>query len=103
VCPSSNIRTRAVTTLAEHPLPRLLDAGVPVTLATDDPGMFHTDLNREYLLVHEHFGLSKGDLADLARAGARAAFCGADRTSALLAEIDAAEHMSTSEGAGALD
>ena len=92
VCPSSNIRTRAVATLAEHPLPRLLDAGVPVTLATDDPGMFHTDLNREYLLTHEHFGLSRGDLADLARAGVRAAFCGQERATALLAEIDAVEH-----------
>jgi aminodeoxyfutalosine deaminase len=97
VCPSSNIRTRAVASLASHPLPRLLDAGVPVTLATDDPGMFHTDLNREYLLVHEHFGLSRGDLADLARAGVRAAFCDADRASALLAEIDAAEHGNRSE------
>jgi aminodeoxyfutalosine deaminase len=92
VCPSSNIRTRAVATFARHPLPRLIDAGVPVTLATDDPGMFHTDLNQEYLLVHEHFGLSRGDLADLARAGVRAAFCDADRASALLTEIDTAEH-----------
>lgn len=91
VCPSSNIRTRAVRSLAEHPLPRLLDAGVPVTLATDDPGMFHTDLNREYLLTHEHFGLSRGDLAELARSGVRAAFCTEDRKEALLAEIDAAE------------
>ncbi len=96
VCPSSNIRTRAVATLAEHPLPRLLDAGVPVTLATDDPGMFHTDLNREYLLVHEHFGLSRGDLADLARAGVRAAFCDEDRKTALLDEIDTAERGHTS-------
>ena len=77
--------------MAEHPFPRLLDAGVPVTLATDDPGMFHTDLDREYLLVHEHFGLSRGDLADLARAAARAAFCNDDRKAALLAEIDAVE------------
>ena len=91
VCPSSNIRTRAVATMAEHPFPRLLDAGVPVTLATDDPGMFHTDLDREYLLVHEHFGLSRGDLADLARAGAHAAFCDDERKAALLAEIDAVE------------
>lgn len=91
VCPSSNIRTRAVRSLAEHPLPRLLEAGVPVTLATDDPGMFHTDLNREYLLCHEHFGLGRSELADLARAGVRAAFCAAERKSALLAEIDAAE------------
>ncbi len=96
VCPSSNIRTRAVRSLAEHPLPRLLDAGVPVTLATDDPGMFHTDLNREYLLTHEHFGLSRGDLADLARAGVRAAFCDPARKTALFAEIDAAEHGQTS-------
>jgi aminodeoxyfutalosine deaminase len=100
VCPTSNIRTRAVTTLAEHPLPRLLDAGVPVTLATDDPGMFHTDLNREYLLTHEHFGLSRGDLADLSRAGVRAAFCDEARKSALLAEIDAAEHGHSSQGGG---
>lgn len=96
VCPSSNIRTRAVATLAEHPFPRLLDAGVPVTLATDDPGMFHTDLNREYLLVHEHFGLSRGDLADLARAGVRAAFCDERRKAALLAEIDEVERDYTS-------
>ena len=91
VCPSSNIRTRAVRSLAEHPLPRLLEADVPVTLATDDPGMFHTDLNREYLLCHEHFGLGRSELADLARAGVHAAFCAEERKAALLAEIDVAE------------
>jgi aminodeoxyfutalosine deaminase len=89
VCPTSNIRTRAVATLAEHPLPRLLEAGVPVTLATDDPGMFHTDLNREYLLCHQHFGLGRTELAELSRAGVRAAFCSPERAGALLAEIDA--------------
>jgi aminodeoxyfutalosine deaminase len=96
VCPSSNIRTRAVRSLAEHPLPRLLDAGVPVTLATDDPGMFHTDLNREYMQCHEHFGFGRSELADLARAGVRAAFCPAEQKSQLLAEIDAAERGQTS-------
>lgn len=90
VCPTSNLRTRAVATLGEHPLPRLLDAGVPVTLATDDPGMFHTDLNREYLLCHEHFGLGRTELAELSRAGVRAAFCPDARKQTLLAEIDAA-------------
>lgn len=91
VCPSSNIRTRAVATLDSHPLPRLLEAGVPVTLATDDPGMFHTSLNNEYLLVHEHFGLSRGELAELARTGVRAAFCSTELKAGLLAEIDAVE------------
>lgn len=89
VCPTSNLCTRAVPSLAEHPLPRLLEAGVPVTLATDDPGMFHTDLNREYLLCHEHFGLGRSELADLARTGVRAAFCDDELKRSLLAEIDA--------------
>jgi aminodeoxyfutalosine deaminase len=93
VCPTSNIRTRAVPTLAEHPLPRLLDAGVAVTLATDDPGMFQTDLNREYLLCHEHYGLGRTELADLARTGVRAAFCSDARKGTLLAEIESASRV----------
>lgn len=89
VCPTSNVCTGAVPSLAEHPLPAFLAAGAPVTLATDDPGMFHTDLNREYLLCHSQFGLDAADLAELARAGVRAAFCPPEVRAALLAEIDA--------------
>jgi aminodeoxyfutalosine deaminase len=89
VCPTSNLCTRAVPSLASHPLPQLLEAGVPVTLATDDPGMFHTDLNREYLLCHQQFGLGRTELADLSRAGVQAAFCSDDLKQALLAEIAA--------------
>ena len=88
VCPSSNVRTGAVPSLAGHPLPALLAAGVPVTIATDDPGMFGSDLNSEYLLCHEAFGLGRAVLADLARAGARAAFCGEETRRAVLAGID---------------
>jgi aminodeoxyfutalosine deaminase len=88
VCPTSNVCTGAVRSLAEHPLPVLLAGGVPVTLATDDPGMFHTDLNREYLLCHEQFGLEQAELAEIARTGARAAFCPPATRAAVLAEID---------------
>jgi adenosine deaminase len=87
-CPTSNVRTGTVPSLREHPLPALLDAGVPVTLATDDPGMFHANLNNEYLLCHHQFGLGPGELADTARAGARAAFCPEPARTAVLAEID---------------
>jgi aminodeoxyfutalosine deaminase len=90
VCPTSNVCTGAVPSLDEHPLPKLLAAGVPVTLATDDPGMFHTDLNQEYRLCHERFGLGAAELAELARVGARAAFCPAAVRDAILAEIDQA-------------
>ena len=88
VCPTSNVCTGAVPSLHEHPLPAILAAGVPVTLATDDPGMFGTDLNNEYLVCHHQFGLGSGELADLARAGARAAFCPEATRTAVLAEID---------------
>jgi aminodeoxyfutalosine deaminase len=48
VCPISNLRTGAVRSLAEHPLPRLVAAGVQCSISTDDPEMFDTDLTRDY-------------------------------------------------------
>jgi aminodeoxyfutalosine deaminase len=48
VCPISNLRTGAVRSLEEHPLPQLVGAGVSCSLSTDDPAMFETDLGREY-------------------------------------------------------
>jgi len=48
VCPLSNVRLGAVASLAEHPLPRLVAAGVACSISTDDPAMFDTDLTREY-------------------------------------------------------
>ncbi len=48
VCPISNVRTGAVPSLDEHPLRRLVTAGVLCSVSTDDPAMFDTDLTREY-------------------------------------------------------
>jgi aminodeoxyfutalosine deaminase len=48
VCPISNVRTRAVPSLEEHPLPRLVAAGALCSISTDDPAMFDTDLSRDY-------------------------------------------------------
>jgi aminodeoxyfutalosine deaminase len=48
VCPISNLRTGAVPSLAEHPLPLLAAAGVRCSVSTDDPAMFGTDLGRDY-------------------------------------------------------
>jgi len=48
VCPISNLRTGAVRSLAEHPLPQLVAAGVRCSISTDDPEMFDTDLTRDY-------------------------------------------------------
>ncbi|MBP2330963.1 aminodeoxyfutalosine deaminase [Kibdelosporangium banguiense] len=89
VCPTSNIRTKAVGTMTEHPLPKLVAAGVPVALGTDDPGMFHTSLNNEYLVCHEEFGYDRTQLAELAIAGVRASYAPDDVKKALVAEISA--------------
>jgi aminodeoxyfutalosine deaminase len=48
VCPISNLRSGAVRTLAEHPLPQLVAAGVNCSISTDDPALFDTDLSRDY-------------------------------------------------------
>lgn len=66
VCISSNVATGAVASLADHPVRRLFDAGVPITLNSDDPPMFHTTLLDEYRIAAESFGFTRDELALLA-------------------------------------
>ncbi len=89
VCPSSNIATRAVATLAEHPITAFRDAGVVVTVNSDDPPMFSTTLNREYEIAADLLGLDEGGVCDLAKAAVRSAFVDDDFKDGLCAEIDA--------------
>jgi len=63
VCISSNVCTGAVASLEAHPVRELYDAGVPITLNTDDPAFFRTTLAREYELARERFGLPVDELA----------------------------------------
>lgn len=88
VCPTSNVRTRSVASLAEHPLPALVAAGVPVTINSDDPPMFSTTLNREYAVAADLLDLDHAGIADLARAGVRHSFAEPARRARILAEID---------------
>jgi aminodeoxyfutalosine deaminase len=88
VCPTSNVRTRAVAAIEEHPLPRLVAAGVLVTINSDDPPMFGTTLEEEYAVAARLLDLDSTGVADLARAAVTASFLPAGGKSALLAEID---------------
>ena len=84
VTPVSNVRTGAVASLEEHPLPQLVAAGIPCSLSTDDPVMFDTDLTREYEL-----GVALGIPArSFFEAGVEGALCD-EQTRTRLAAIDA--------------
>ena len=84
VCPLSNLRTGAVASLAEHPLPQLVAAGVRCSISTDDPAMFDTDLSRDYEAA-ESLGLTAQAAYE---AGVAGALCD-ESTRARLAETGA--------------
>jgi len=90
VCPSSNIATRAVASLDEHPLRTFVDAGVVVTINSDDPPMFGTTLNQEYAIAADLLGLDEQGVADLARTAVQVSFAPEDVKARIREEIDAA-------------
>ncbi|MBM2622343.1 adenosine deaminase [Actinoplanes sp. LDG1-06] len=89
VCPTSNVRTRAVAAIEEHPLARLVAAGVPVSINSDDPPMFGTTLEEEYAVAARLLDLDARGVAGLARAAVEQSFLPTAGKTALLAEIDA--------------
>ncbi|MEV8589884.1 adenosine deaminase [Streptomyces sp. NPDC051180] len=88
VCPTSNIATRAVATLDEHPIRQMVDAGVLVTVNSDDPPMFGTDLNNEYAVAARLLGLDERGVADLAKNAVEASFLDPAGKALIAAEID---------------
>ena len=89
VAPTSNVCTRCVPSIAEHPLRDMIEAGLFVTLNSDDPPMFGTSLSNEYLVAGRDLGFSPAELAALAANGVRASFLDEPTKEALLAEIAA--------------
>lgn len=88
VCPSSNVALGFARSLDHHPLPRLRDAGLIVTLNTDIPALIGTPLATEYSRVRDAFGYDDATLADLARAGVDASFAPTTAKTRLHREIN---------------
>ncbi|MEV0408033.1 adenosine deaminase [Actinoallomurus sp. NPDC050550] len=89
VCPSSNVALGLVSSFAAHPLPRLRDAGLTVTINTDIPVIIGTTLTDEYARIRDAFGYDDTALAALSRAGVDASFAPEATKARLRREIDA--------------
>lgn len=88
VCPLSNIRLRGFDKMKEHPLGRMLDAGLCVTVNSDDPAYFGGYVSRNFIAVAEALDLSSDDLHALARNSFEASFLDAGHKERLIGELD---------------
>jgi adenosine deaminase len=87
VCPLSNVRLRAVDTLAEHPLPAMLAAGLNVSVNSDDPAYFGGYVDDNFVQLQTVLGLSEFDRVRLASNSIRSSFADDERKTELLAEL----------------
>ena len=89
VCPLSNVKLCVVDDIREHPLKRMLDLGLFVTVNSDDPAYFGGYVNENYIAVAEALGLTREELGQLARNSFEASLLDAEAKSALVAEVNA--------------
>ena len=87
VCPLSNVRLRAVDTLADHPLPAMLAAGLNVSVNSDDPAYFGGYVDDNFVQLQTVLGLSEFDRVRLASNSIRSSFADEERKTELLAEL----------------
>jgi len=83
MCPVSNQRTGVVPSIKKHPIREYFDQGLLVTVSSDDPSLFHTDMNNEYIQLHQQLGFTIPELFQISMNGVDAAFLGEERKSQL--------------------
>jgi adenosine deaminase len=90
VCPLSNVRLRVVADLAQHPLRRMLDKGLMVTINSDDPAYFGGYVQENYRASAQALGLGRDEVAAIARNAIAASLMPQSEKAKLLAEVDRA-------------
>jgi len=88
MCPTSNVSTRVVGSLSEHPVRAFFEAGIMLTVNTDDPQMFNTSLAREYWEIHDWHRFSKDEIRSLIRNAIEAAWLPPGRKAMPRAELE---------------
>lgn len=89
VCPTSNVALRVVDTLEEHPLRRMLEAGLSITVNSDDPAYFGGYLQEVFVRTARALDLSEAQLVTLARNAIIGSFASESRKEELLGELEA--------------
>jgi adenine deaminase len=88
MCPLSNLRLRVVDDLSHHPLRRLMDKGVLVTVNSDDPAYFGGYVNQNYVAISAALALARGDIATIVRNGIKASLMTAADKDRALADVE---------------
>ena len=88
VCPLSNVKLRTVDTMAEHPIKAMLEAGLMVTVNSDDPPYFGGYVNENFRAIQEALGFTDQELARMARNSFEASFLAPDEKARHIAELD---------------
>lgn len=90
ICPGSNVALGVYPDLRAHPIEKLRSAGVAVTVSTDDPPFFHTDMSAEYAGLHRAFGWEQPEFDTLAQTALSAAFCDSSTRARLAKRLESA-------------
>jgi len=92
MCPVSNLRTGVVASIHEHPIRDFFDRGLLVTVNSDDPSLFHTDMNNEYITLHKELGFSVKELYQISMNGLKTAFIDEDKRDRLRHQLSKEYH-----------
>jgi adenosine deaminase len=88
LCPLSNLRLCVVADLARHPVRRMMEKGLLVTINSDDPAYFGGYVNENYLAIEKALGLTRQELVTLARNSFEASFLGSEQKAALIGRLE---------------
>jgi adenosine deaminase len=95
VCPTSNYQSGVITNLTRHPIQKMIDSGLNVTINTDDPGISQITLSDEYWLLYERIGLNNASPKDQVAAAVRAAFLPLEEQEMLVASLEDEQDRAT--------
>ena len=88
VCPTSNVHLKVAPSLEEHPLPRLIEEGLRVTINSDDPPLFNTTLTGEYVKIAQTFGYDEADVERLVMNAVQAALVDEEERAEMVAAFE---------------